>query len=471
MTVDETNPVTPEADTVTPEAASLTRVSVKRRKISAADNPDGTTKTRKSADLEGPQARAKVVKRGRKAAIVFDESIPVSQSVTFDPPVAVANGAARLMAGEINATHAGAAGDPSLQAPVAAAMPPSPALDQRPAIAVPDVSEEPCGLAADPHMPAMDTSPATIATVTSTSFESSAPELSVPIVEFAELPMPVDANIELLPNPGMSVNAEPQGPEFAQAPEPAVDEAEPRGTSAHEPIAEPQLEIETASEADPVAPDAMEAPANTLADQATAVAVAVVEVKSDKPAAEPVAVDEATQKQPSSRFEAIARAARKSALSANNPGIARTIAADAARSAEMQKRSTEIFGYWVRAKNGRRFPSRADFEIAKVAEFWPNSMLLTCGDSVPPTGNHISFSKVMRLDNNSDGSGSEFNFTSMLIEWILTIGGEAARVGQPVQDTEVFPSTDGTHAYKIVALPLSDRQTQVDHVLCHLTRT
>jgi hypothetical protein len=160
-----------------------------------------------------------------------------------------------------------------------------------------------------------------------------------------------------------------------------------------------------------------------------------------------------------------------SALSTSKPGIARTIAVDAARSAEKQKRATEIFGYWVRAKNGRRFPSRTDFEIAKVAEFWPNSMLLTCDANAPTIGNHISFSKVMRLDASDEGNGSEFNFTSMIIEWILTIGGEAARVGQPVQDTEVFPSSDGTHAYKIVALPLSDHQTQVDHVLCHLTRS
>ena len=49
-------------------------------------------------------------------------------------------------------------------------------------------------------------------------------------------------------------------------------------------------------------------------------------------------------------------------------------------------------------------------------------------------------------------------------------GGEAARAGQPVQDSETFRTPEGTHAYKIVALPLSDQQTRVDHVLCHLTR-
>ena len=45
-----------------------------------------------------------------------------------------------------------------------------------------------------------------------------------------------------------------------------------------------------------------------------------------------------------------------------------------------------------------------------------------------------------------------------------------ARVGRPVQDNEVFVTPDGNHSYRIVALPLGDEQSRVDHVLCHLTR-
>jgi hypothetical protein len=58
----------------------------------------------------------------------------------------------------------------------------------------------------------------------------------------------------------------------------------------------------------------------------------------------------------------------------------------------------------------------------------------------------------------------------MITEWILSIGGEVARVGRPVQDNEVFMTPDGNHSYRIVALPLGDEQSRVDHVLCHLTR-
>jgi hypothetical protein len=139
------------------------------------------------------------------------------------------------------------------------------------------------------------------------------------------------------------------------------------------------------------------------------------------------------------------------------------------RPAELPKHAGDLYGYWTRVKNGRRFPSRTDFDVEQMAENFPNSMLLTCGAN---GGSQVNFSSILRLGaNRRSQPGETLNFTSMITEWILAIGGEAARVGTPVQDTEVFPSPDGTFAYKIVALPLSDQQTRVDHVLCHLSRS
>jgi hypothetical protein len=180
-----------------------------------------------------------------------------------------------------------------------------------------------------------------------------------------------------------------------------------------------------------------------------------------------------------SRSEAIARAARMSARATPPrpvPTAAETLAAartaqQQMRAADLPKHPGDIYGYWTRVKNGRRFPSRADFDAEQVAEHWPNSMLLTCGSGIG-AGSHGNFSSVLRLDANRRNRPEEnLNFTSMITEWILTTGGEAARAGAPVQDTEVFPTPEGTHAYKIVALPLSENQTRVDHVLCHLSRS
>lgn len=179
-----------------------------------------------------------------------------------------------------------------------------------------------------------------------------------------------------------------------------------------------------------------------------------------------------------SRSEAIARAARMSARTTARPvqTAAETLAAartaqQQLRSADLPKNPGDIYGYWTRVKNGRRFPSRADFDAEQLAENWPNSMLLTCGNG-NGAGSNGNFSSVLRLGaNRRTRPGEDLNFTSMITEWILATGGEAARAGTPVQDTEVFPTPDGTHAYKIVALPLSENQTRVDHVLCHLSRS
>jgi hypothetical protein len=179
-----------------------------------------------------------------------------------------------------------------------------------------------------------------------------------------------------------------------------------------------------------------------------------------------------------SRSEMIARTARHTARPAARPAptAAETLAAartaqQQLRSADLPKQPGDIYGYWARVKNGRRFPSRADFDAEQVAENWPNSMLLTCGNAIG-AGNSGNFSSVLRLDaNRRTRPGDDLNFTSMITDWILATGGEAARAGTPVQDTEVFPTPDGTHAYKIVALPLSENQTRVDHVLCHLSRS
>jgi hypothetical protein len=174
-----------------------------------------------------------------------------------------------------------------------------------------------------------------------------------------------------------------------------------------------------------------------------------------------------------SRSDAIARAVRMAALSSarSSNGTAASAAPRPAppppRPPAETLRSADLFGYWNRIKNGRRFPARGDFDVNEIAENWPNSMLLTCESQ----GSSVSFSKILRYGGHRSRPGEEFSFTSMITEWILSIGGEVARVGRPVQDNEVFVTPEGHHSYRIVALPLGDEQSRVDHVLCHLTRS
>jgi hypothetical protein len=255
--------------------------------------------------------------------------------------------------------------------------------------------------------------------------------------------------------------------------------AEPQTTPAAEPVAPASFSWPAAAkepEAPPAAVEVTPAPAEppapmvSMQPPAAPVRPAPVAAPSTTPAPEAPSRDRGTAGL--SRSEAIARAARLSALrgngaTASSSAPARSTApAPQQRPADLPRHPSDLYGYWTRVKNGRRFPSRSDFDVEQVAENWPNSMLLTCG------GGQMNFSSILRLGaNRRSRPGEDLNFTSMITEWILAIGGEAVRAGTPVQDTEVFPSPEGTFAYKIVALPLSDQQTRVDHVLCHLSRS
>ncbi len=276
---------------------------------------------------------------------------------------------------------------------------------------------------------------------------------------------PADASAELAPSETEAV-AEPDSeiPTFAETAADDTAVAAAQTPSAFEPtVAEAPATVETIDVPAPVLQPAPVPPAPVAA-----------------PASAPAPTAEPETPVRLSRSEMIARSARMSALSSSRPNGS-TAAAPAPRPVappappqqqrptELPKHAGDLYGYWTRVKNGRRFPSRADFDVEQMAENFPNSMLLTCGAN---GGSQVNFSSILRLGANRRAQpGEALSFTSMITEWILAIGGEAARAGTPVQDTEVFPAPDGTFAYKIVALPLSDQQTRVDHVLCHLSRS
>ncbi len=307
-------------------------------------------------------------------------------------------------------------------------------------------------------------------------------EIETPAAEFAvEAPVAIVEPVAEMPSPAEVA------PEPVVALQPVLT-PEPAPTPVAAPISEP-APVAVAPEPEPAPsvtavvkqPRRLAIPAAEPVSPATVEAPKQVAVAEVKPAPAEDVINQAPAPSASttlSRSEAIARAARAKALSgagarAPSPEVllqAARAEAEQRRAAEQAKQPTDLYGYWTRAKNGRRFPARGDFDAEQVAENWPNSMLLTCGASV---GNgNVNITQVLRLGAGRRSRPSEeLNFTSMITEWMLTIGGEAARAGLPVQDSETFRTPEGTHAYKIVALPLGDQQTRVDHVLCHLTRS
>lgn len=345
------------------------------------------------------------------------------------------------------------------------AKPVVPATPKDAALVVPTSESGPVAEAA-PAAPIADMKGSVfqVATLVMRSSETPKAETAQAVASAPEVESPVDFDddVDLAP-------AEPI--RMAPAPvQPAVEEA----VAAAEPPAAKPAPVETVPSAPAAAPADVPEPISRVEDVRPVQPAQVAAAPSPRP--EAPASDNSVPVL--SRSQAIAaRAARMSAQSTPRPAVQPPQPAPAAprvpepqRPAELPVQAGDIYGYWTRVKNGRRFPSRSDFDAEQLAEHWPNSMLLTCAKAA---GNSpVTFSSVLRLGaNRRSRPGEDLSFTSMITEWILSTGGEAARAGKPVQDTEVFPTPEGTHAYKIVALPLSDHQTHVDHVLCHLSRS
>ena len=148
------------------------------------------------------------------------------------------------------------------------------------------------------------------------------------------------------------------------------------------------------------------------------------------------------------------------------------VAAEAPKQDPFSRMPQGLVKYWMSLTNGRKYPSWENFEQAKIADYWPNSMVLTCG---PADGRgDVTISKVTRIaDQNVTPSTSGANrveYTPMLTEWILSLGKATAGAGKPMQESDRFPTNEGIVRYQIILLPLSDEQTSIDHVLCHVYR-
>lgn len=148
------------------------------------------------------------------------------------------------------------------------------------------------------------------------------------------------------------------------------------------------------------------------------------------------------------------------------PSVAPTLQAESGS----PKLPQEIVAYWDRLRNGRKFPSRADLDAMAIAQNWPNSMLIKRNRDNKGWQLETQFSGGFQGGSHgqhmSKGSGAEC--ASMVTEWILSLGREVASLGKPLQDTEVFPTSLGEVRYNVIALPLSDNQNEIDHVLYHL---
>jgi hypothetical protein len=117
-----------------------------------------------------------------------------------------------------------------------------------------------------------------------------------------------------------------------------------------------------------------------------------------------------------------------------------------------------LIDYWDELAGDRLFPAFAELDRERMAETWPNTVLLTFGaDDMP---------RMTRLGE-PDG---EVEYNLMVTDWILSRGRQAAERAEALEEEQRFPVGRGRARYRLVLLPCSSEGSRVDHMLCHVSR-
>lgn len=146
-------------------------------------------------------------------------------------------------------------------------------------------------------------------------------------------------------------------------------------------------------------------------------------------------------------------------------------APEPAAAATKTRQDETITAYWTRLSGKRPYPSISDLDPKLIAREWPNSILFHCREGSKILEPDMSF--LPRLDRGPAEFGQNNDsgliaLSPMMLQWLVSLAGDAARNQRPVEDTEAFPSARRAIGYGAVALPLSTKRPEIDYVLCHV---
>lgn len=128
-------------------------------------------------------------------------------------------------------------------------------------------------------------------------------------------------------------------------------------------------------------------------------------------------------------------------------------------------RTGNIVDYWTRLRAGRSYPTPAELDAELITATWPNAILLRRHDG--ESGLRAAALYKPEVDPAKPGD-PPFDLSPMIVEWMLTLAEHTVRSGEPLAEIESFERPGGTVRYAACALPLSENQVEVDHVLCYL---
>ena len=125
-------------------------------------------------------------------------------------------------------------------------------------------------------------------------------------------------------------------------------------------------------------------------------------------------------------------------------------------------------------RNDKRYPDWRSLDAGMIGRYWPNCTLVHCDH----TGGRLQIENrfVTAVRQATDGGNPERNinpdveFSPMVVDWVLRLAREVANTGKPTHGTEFFPASFDEVTLRLIALPLSEDQVNIDHVLCYVQK-
>ncbi len=148
-----------------------------------------------------------------------------------------------------------------------------------------------------------------------------------------------------------------------------------------------------------------------------------------------------------------------------------TAAPGAVRSTQETRQPEDITAYWSRLRGSRPYPAASDLDSDRIAGDWPNSILFRCrsgSDALEPDKTYRPRHSGESMAPGLEPESGLIDLSPMMLQWLLSLAGDAVRHRRPVEDIEFFPSARRSIGYRAVALPLSANRSAIDHVLCHV---
>jgi hypothetical protein len=191
-----------------------------------------------------------------------------------------------------------------------------------------------------------------------------------------------------------------------------------------------------------------------------------------RPLDEPIAELEKPEPIPAKTVETEAESSP--AVSAVPPRRANWARPASAPGWQKKTQTPDILSYWMEIRNGNRYPTWQNLDTQKIGKFWPNCVLVHGNRSSGRLQLETSFSNELRQSAKRANPLRDFtmdiDFSPMVVDWVLSLARDVANTGKPAHGTEYFPSVFDEIPLRVIALPLSENQIDVDHVLCYVQK-